>query len=341
MILTRTTLPADTDPIDTYPIATDHTEERPMSPLRDALYTRHAAANTVPRGDLRSDVSPRTMIRAAQITLAKPTLTRKRLPIRLDLGEFRSPHFSYDTRSAEQVLALLETVPLDPEGLRWIHRDEGVLFYAVRDLDIPYDDFVARVDISRVGDCFRDVLGITTEVLHRDDAGRPLLQVERIAALAQPNYTAFLGKDELDVYKLEWMQYGPDEQRNWMRTVCSPNASTTADDGYLAFRRLAGGTRTRIEFVARQAFPRPRLMVASRLDRWDWFRTLVTEAAYRRFWNETLGNILARYEGRAIGIGRPNRAQRPGRRTALAVSAGTAVGALYLQGRSGRRGRTR
>ena len=60
---------------------------------------------------------------------------------------------------------------------------------------------------------------------------------ERIAAIAQPNYTAFMGKDELDVYKLEHMEYGPDEQRNWMRTVHSPNGSAVCDDGYLAFVR--------------------------------------------------------------------------------------------------------
>ena len=178
------------------------------------------------------------MLRAAQITLAKPTLSRKRLPIKLDLSKYRSPDFTYDTTSGQEVERLLQAVPLNSEGMRWVHQPDGVLFYAIRFVDIPYDEFVERVDISRVGDCFRDVLGINTQVLHRDEAGRPLLQVERIAALAQPNYTAFLGKDELDVYKLEWMEYGADEQRNWMRTVCSPNASTTADDGYLAFSRV-------------------------------------------------------------------------------------------------------
>jgi hypothetical protein len=301
---------------------------------RTELYLRHSARNTVPQGNLLSDVGPKQMIRAAQITLAKSSLTRKRLPIRLNLDEYQNPDFRYDTSSAETVQKLLEDVPLNSEGLRWIHEDDGVLFYATVDLDFRYDEFVSRVDVSRVGDCFRDVLGINTQVLHRDEAGRPTLQIERIAALAQPNYSAFLGKDELDVYKLEHMQYGPDEQRNWMRTVCSPNASTWTDDGYMAFRRRPDGL-TRIVFVARQAFPRPRLLVLSRMDRWVWFRTLLTEDAYRRFWNETLSNILARYEGKEIGIGRPNRGGVPG--TAIAVTAGAAAGvvagALYLRSR--------
>ena len=309
------------------PAATEHP---------DQLYRRHAAPNTVPQGHLRSDLSPKALFRAAQITLAKSTLSRKRLPLKLKLDEFQSPDFRYDTTSAEKVLELLEEVPLNSQQLRWIHQDDAVLFYAVRFVDIPYDDFVERVDVSRVGDCFRDVLGINTKVLRRDDAGRPLLQVERIAALAQPNYTAFMGKDELDVYKLEFMEYGADEQRNWMQTVCSPNGSTHADDGYLAFSRASGGLQTRIEFVARQSFPRPRVMVLSRLDRWDWFRTLVTESAYRRFWKDTFNNIMARYEGKEIGIGRPNRAKGSGSAKSVALIVGAVSGAVYLQGRTRR-----
>lgn len=300
-------------------------------PSSNALYAHHAAPNTVPQGKLITDLAPRQLFRAAQIMLAKPTLSRKRLPVKLDLAQFRSPDFRYDTSSAEEVHKLLLDVPLNDEGVRWIHNDEGVLFYGVRYVDVPYDEFVERVDVSRVGDAFRDVLGINTQVLHRDSAGRPLLQVERIAALAQPNYSAFLGKDELDVYKLEYMEYGEDEVRNWMRTVCSPNASTAADDGYLAFIRMPGGKQTKIEFVARQAFPRPRIMVASGLIRWPWFVTTVTEAAYMRFWNTTVANIMARYEGKEIGIGRPSRVSQSSRGAAVALAA--AGSAVYLRGR--------
>ena len=131
----------------------------------------HAAPNSVPQGNLLSDIAPKTLLRAAQINFAKSTVSRKRLPLRLDLGEYRSPDFRYDTASAEKVQLQLEDVPLNEEGMRWIHEPDAVLFYGVRTLDVPYDDFVARVDISRVGDCFRDVLGINTEVLSRDEAG--------------------------------------------------------------------------------------------------------------------------------------------------------------------------
>lgn len=300
--------------------------ERPVPPVRvddprsptassERLYAHHASANTVPQGRLRTDLAPKALLRALQIMLAKSTVSRKRLPIRMDVGQFLSPDYEYDSSAAELAAVALRDVPADSQGRKRIHLDDGVQFSAVQDVDIPFDELVQRVDISRVGDCFRDVLGITTQVLHRDDSGRPLLQLERIAALAQPNYTSFLGKDELDVYKLERIEYRPDEHRNWMRTVCSPNASTSADESFMAFRRLPDPSHSQIEFVAHQTFPRPRIMVATGLNRWPRFVVTVTESAYRRFWQDTLGNILARYEGKSVAVGRPARPDRSSRRT--------------------------
>jgi hypothetical protein len=273
-------------------------------------------------GTLRSDVAPRTLARAAQIVFAKATVSRKQPAVLRDLAEYQSPDFRYDTTSLERAFRRIETVPPNSRGMRWVHSRDAVLFYAERDLDYPYDEFVSRVDISKVGLMFRDVLGITTKVVTRDDAGRTTLQLERIAALTQPNYSAFLGKDELDVYKLERMDYSPDEQRNWMRTVHSPNRSAICDDGYLAFVRVEGGTR--VTFFACQHFPYPRLMAMARMDRWTWLKKVLTETTYRRFFDATMDNIQAGYEGREFGIGRRHkRAQAPAGR-ALQIPEGAA-----------------
>ena len=267
------------------------------------LYLAHAAPNTVQEGSLRTDLAPRQLASAARIMFDKRSIVPKKLPMKLDLARYRSADFRYDTSSAQDVLRQLQRVPLNREGMRWIHLGDHQMFYGVVDLDLPFDEFVRRVDVSRVGDCFRDVLGITTEVLHRDSSGRPLCQVERISALAQPNYSAFLGKDELDTYKLEWIEYTPDEVRNWMRTVCSPNGSTRKDDGYMSFIRRPEGAGTRIEFIAHQSFPMPRITVVLGLEYWPRYKRFLAECAYRRFWRETVRNILARYEGRRFGIG--------------------------------------
>ena len=105
----------------------DAARARSVTAQRDELYLRHSAPNTLPQGNLRSDVSPKAILRAAQIMLAKSTLSRKRLPVRLKLDEFRSPEFRYDTSSAEKVLEQLERVPLNAQAMRWIHHPDAVL----------------------------------------------------------------------------------------------------------------------------------------------------------------------------------------------------------------------
>jgi hypothetical protein len=253
-----------------------------------------------------SHATPTTLRRAAQIFFAKKTVSRKQPPVLRDLAEYQASDFVYDTTSLDRVQRLIDEVPADSRGMRWVHDGEAVLFYVEHDLDAPYDEFVSRVDISHVGFTFRDVLGITTEVVRRDDEGRSTLQLERIAALAQPNYTAFMGKDELDVYKLERIDYGPDEQRNWMRTVHSPNASAVCDDGYLAFVRGPSGGTT-IKFLACQQFPVPPLMKLLRMDRWKWLRRQLTESAYRRFYGTTMKNLMASYHGIDFRVGKASR----------------------------------
>jgi hypothetical protein len=71
------------------------------------------------------------------------------------------------------------------------------------------------------------------------------------------------------------------------------------------FRR-APGNKTQIEFVALQQFPLPRIMRLFRLSSWKWFREVLTRSAYRSFWRDTVNGLLMRYEGKEIGIGRPD-----------------------------------
>jgi hypothetical protein len=91
----------------------------------------------------------------------------------------------------------------------------------------------------------------------------------------------------------------------------------------MAFQRRPNGAGTRIEFVANQSFPLPRVMVLMQLHRVIWFRNFLTRHAYRRFWRETLANMVARYEGREFAIGKPRRA--PLAETGVAGVAGVAV----------------
>ena len=247
---------------------------------------------------------PAMLAWAMQIMFAKPTVSRVEPPFAIDLDSYDAADFESHIPSLKEVERRLMAVPADRRGMRWIHLPDVVLFYGERTFDVPYEDFIAKVDIGHVGQFYRDSLGVTTEVVTEDVWGRTRHQGVRVVALPQPNYAAFMGKVELDVYKLETIDYSEDEQRVWMLTVHSPNGSAVCDDGYMSFTSLAGGSQTVVGFLACQNFPIPPLMGLLRLDRWKWFKTVVTESAYRRFCNVMMRNIEDCYHRRDFHVGR-------------------------------------
>jgi hypothetical protein len=242
---------------------------------------------------------------ATRILLAKRTVPRQRPPFEVDLDRYGPADFEQIIPSLKEVEWVLKQQPADKRGRRWVHLSDTVYFLGERTFDIAYEDFVARVDIGHVGQFYRDSLGVTTEVVERDELGRTIRQGVRVVAIPQPNYAAYMGKDELDVYKLEKIDYSEDEQRVWMWTVHSPNNSAVCDDGYMSFARADGGAKTTVSFLACQNFPIPPLMALARMDRWTWFKTVVTESAYRRFCAVMMRNIQDCYDGVDFHVGRP------------------------------------
>ena len=245
------------------------------------------------------------IIRAPQIFFAKQTVLRREFPFKIDLKQYQPSDYEKIIPRLQEVEQQLMAVPADTQGMRWVHLGETVLFYGERRFDIPYDDFISRVDIGHVGEFYRDSLSVVTQVVKRDELGRPVHQGVRVVALPQPNYAAFLGKGNLDVYKLEKIDYEENQQRVWMYTVHSPNGSAVCDDGYTTFKRSPDGKATVVSFLACQNFPIPPLMALARLDRWTWLKNKLTESAYRRFCHKMMNNILDRYNGRKFHVGRP------------------------------------
>jgi hypothetical protein len=251
------------------------------------------------------------MARGPQIMFAKQTVLRREWAFELPLDGYRESDYTKVIPSLRDIEQQLRAVPAGADGMRWIHLSDTVLFLGERTFDIPLEDFVSRVDISHVGQFYRDSLCAATVVVARDALGRPLRQGVRVVALPQPNYASFMGKGDLDVYKLESVDYGADEQRVWMLTVHSPNGSAVCDDGFVSFKRSADGAATVVAFLACQNFPIPPLMALARMDRWPWFKRVVTEAAYRRFFDDMMRNTLDCYHGRDFRIGRAA-PERPG-----------------------------
>ncbi|GAA2792838.1 hypothetical protein [Crossiella cryophila] len=246
-----------------------------------------------------------TIAWASRIVLAKRTVPRLEPPFEIDLDVYHGSDYEKIIPELVDMEHRLKGKPADRRGMRWIHQPDGtVLFHGERVIDVPYADFITRVPIGHVGQFYRDSLGMTTQVVQRDEQDRSVHQGVRIIALPQPNYAAFMGKVELDVYKLEKIDYTEDEQRVWMLTVHSPNGSAVCDDGYMSFKRTNDGRGTVVSFMSCQNFPVPPLMALLRLDRWAWFRTLATEMAYRRFCDVMMDNVQDCYNGTDFHVGR-------------------------------------
>jgi hypothetical protein len=247
----------------------------------------------------------RNIAQGPRMLLAKRSVDRGVWPFELPLDGYADADYVKIVPSLRKIEEQLRAIPA-ADGLRWIHTKDTVWFLGETTFDIPYDDFIARVDISHVGEFYRDSIAATTVVTGRDAGGRPVRQGVRVVALPQPNYASLMGKGLLDVYKLESVEYGDDERRVWMLTVHSPNRSAVCDDGFTAFKRVDGGARTHVTFMACQNFPIPPLMALAMMDRWEWFKNKVTEAAYRRFFASMMRNILDCYRGVDFRIGRPS-----------------------------------
>ena len=244
------------------------------------------------------------MLRAPKIMFAKGTVIRDGYPFNLNLDNYSPEDYEKIIPSLQEYEQRLLKVPGNSEGMHWIHLPDTVLFYSQRVFNLPYDTFISRVNICHIGEFYRDSISFATEIVERDDLDRPTRQAVRIVALPQPNYAALMGKGNLDVYKLEKIDYSENEQRLWMLTVKSPNGSAVCDDGLTSFNRTEDGKGTIVSFLACQNFPVPPLMALSRIDKWTWFKNTVTEQAYRDFCNTMMQNIQDRYDGRDFRVGR-------------------------------------
>ncbi|CAH9050245.1 hypothetical protein PSECIP111951_00151 [Pseudoalteromonas holothuriae] len=241
--------------------------------------------------------------KAPQVFFAKNTIRRKKYSFDVDLAKYSISDYDQIIEVLRQVEAEVLSAPKSNDSMHWVHFKDTVYFYGERVFELPFDDFVQKVDIAHAGDFYRDSVGLVTRVVQQDQYGRPTYQGARIIALPQPNYAAFMGKGELDVYKLEKVEYSQNEHRVWMKTVHSPNGSAACDDGYLMFQRTANN-QVKVVFLACQSFPAPPLMAVLFLDRWTWFKDTLTEAAYRSFCNRMMKNIEACYKGEKFKVGR-------------------------------------
>ncbi|MET0577881.1 MAG: hypothetical protein ABW122_04430, partial [Ilumatobacteraceae bacterium] len=232
----------------------------------------------------------------------KDALRRTESPLGFDPEAIAADEYAAIVPELDGLFALLMDEPTGAPGVRWRRVDGAVVFDYRRSLPIPYDEFVAAVDVAKAISAMNDYLGGRTVELDHDDAGRVIRQAERNLYLPQPNYVALWGGMPIDVSKIEIATHGADSCTLYWKTIASANGSAIADDGKVTFTKSTVGTAVII--VGRQQFVLPQALafVEQHLD--PTLRDRLVTHAYAMFFSRTVANFEALVEGRDIRIGR-------------------------------------
>lgn len=294
--------------------------DRERFPFRDVVIDQLAATlasqlNRVPEQQMRDAIlamlaSGLGMLGSARFAyttnVAKGEIPQSLSPPTLDLDAIPQRQYDEVIRTVELQSRVLDGTPEDARGFRFRTIGGHTHFGASRVIPLPYDDFVKHVDITASIRYMNDYLGGDWFVLERDGEGRPVRQAERNLYLPQPNWIAATGGEPIDVEKVERIAYEPDARTIWWQTVHSPNGSAESDDGKVAFVRTPAG-QVEVRIFARQRFTLPKGVAALGVERFTTVHRELTADAYARFFDGTMANLIAAYEGKPFRIGRPPR----------------------------------
>jgi uncharacterized protein (DUF362 family) len=242
-------------------------------------------------------------IEAFNTLYRKDSLRWIEAPLNVERSEFPASAYEAIPEYLEPLAALLDSVP-ERDGLRWRYLDGSVLFKFSRTIPAPFEEFIARVDITRAIEFMNDYIGGVAVPISKDQTGRTVHQLERNLYLTQPNYLVLYDGKVIDVTKLEFISYTDDEQKIFWKTIFSENKSADFDDGSVAFSRTPAN-ETLVTVFGRQQFTLPLFWQVINLDYNPLLKDFLVAQAYSTFFSHTLANFEAKYEGREIRIGRP------------------------------------
>jgi hypothetical protein len=242
------------------------------------------------------------LTRVWRTLISRKEIRRKELPINVDRKKFAESDYEALPAFMRPLEDVIQTRP-EKKASRYTFIDGSLVFHLHGDIDQPYDKFVAKVDICKAIHYMTDFIGGRTVQVKLDHEGRCIHQLERTVFLPQPNTGLLLGGDEIDVTKIEHIEYGRDHCKLIWRTIHSDNASAVYDDGTVTFRR--NGERTRVEILVHQNFPLPVLVRWLRLEFTPALRRFIMIRAFRGFFEKTLATYRSVADGTYQQLGRP------------------------------------
>lgn len=289
-----------------------------LRPLDDALFPRtqaldarvHALIGSLGGADAAgANLAVQMLVAAAsealrdwRVMVDKDALVRRTVPLGVDPLAFSTEDFALMVDELESLAPIARAGPARGPHLRWRKLGGSVVFAYERRVAIPFETFVARVEVEKAIQYMNDYIGGVIAPVAWDDDGRPVRQLERNLYLPQPNYLVLYGGAPIDVTKIEVAERSTERHRLYWKTLFSTNGSASADDGVVTFARDGDGTV--VSIVGRQGFTLPafwRLFDISLIPALD---TALTTHAYTTFFDRTLANFEALTEGRDIAIGR-------------------------------------
>ena len=233
----------------------------------------------------------------------KEKIYRQQTQLGFDIAEFADSDYEDIVDYITPLQQIVTHVLPDENGLKWRYLNESVLFEFTRTLPYDFEDFVAKVDISKSVRLMFDNIGGAISIVKRDKQGNVIHQAERDIYLPQPNWLVLFGGVPIDVCKIEIIKFNKRNQTIYWRTVGSPNSSAEFDDGMVTFSAVRKGI-TRITIVARQKFTLPLFMQVFSVDNFPKVKNALVADSYTKFFNKTIVNFEALCEGRDPRIGR-------------------------------------
>ena len=243
-------------------------------------------------------------LEAYQTSYNKERLLWREAPLDFEPSAFQLADYEAVVDYLEPLHRIIRETPPEPSGLRWRYLDGSVLFEFSHLTPVPFEQFVARVDIARAVQSMNDYIGGACVPVARNRAGKVVYQAERNIYLPQPNWLAFFGGKPIDVGKLEYIRYGRREQKIFWRTIKSSNGSAEFDDGIVTFA-AESKNQTRVTIVARQKFTLPIFWQVVNVDLTPKIKDFLVIDAYTRYFRQTIANFESQYQGREFRIGRP------------------------------------
>lgn len=233
--------------------------------------------------------------------ISKGGVMQKVLPINLPKDKFHDKDYENLPEDMKPLEELAEALPRNGSSCHTFV-DDAILYCHEREVDYVFDDFVSKVDICRAVTTMKDYVGGRT-IKKKFDNGRCIHQLERTVFLPQPNLFILLNDEDIDVTKIEKIDYGAGFQKLYWKTVLSDNDTGVYDEGTVTFERH--NYRTRIRIMAHQKFLYPWALRWLRMDRWPGLRRFIMLRIYQGFFGKTIDNYCALAEGKYKPIGEP------------------------------------